>query len=152
FNAPAAVDKTWPDDRGVGVPLEHIEESIHGVGRNDSVAVQEQDVRAGAGADAEIGRTGEAEIAARVDHADACYRAGSIGATVARLVVDDDDFVRPRRRRDAQRVDAAEEIDACVVADDDDREIDMHSVRGVQLLDRRSLGRRRFSRTYTWWT
>ena len=101
--------------------IEHVEQAIDGPGRHDRVAVEQQEIRAGAGTDADVVSARESQVGARVDDPDAGPPPRGIGAAVGRSVVDDDHFVAARGRRVVQRLQAAFEIGAGVERDDDDR-------------------------------
>ena len=68
LRAPAGVHQPRPDDRDVGVAIEHLEQAIDGAGRHDRVAVEEQQVRAGARPDADVVPAREPEVRAGLDH------------------------------------------------------------------------------------
>jgi len=96
------------------------EQPVDRAGWHNGVAVQQEDVRPPAGADADVVRAREAGVRADLDHADAGPSARSGGAPVGRSVVDHEDFVERIRRRGVQRLEAALEIRPRVERHDDD--------------------------------
>ena len=126
---PAGIHQARPDDRHVGVGLEHVEQAIDRAGRHDRVAVEEQEVRAAAGTNADVRAAREPEVVARLDDAHAGVPPRGVGAAVRRRVVHDDHLVAARGRRVVQRLQAAIEIGAGVERHDDDGKIHGRCVR-----------------------
>src|SRR5262245_13189798 len=118
------VHQARSDDGDARIAIELREQAIDRARGNDRVAVQEKQIGSAARADADVGGAREAQIRAGLDHADVRILRRGLHAAVARLIVDNDDFVARRGRRRVQRLEATLEVDARVVADDDDGDVD----------------------------
>jgi len=102
------------------VARQFAEQPIDRGGGHDRVAVQQEQVGAGARADADVVGAREPDVRAGFDHADVRPSPGHGDAAIGRSVVDHEDFVARRRRRVMERLEAALEIRPRVERHDDD--------------------------------
>ena len=98
LGTPGGVHQARPDDGHAGASIELVNHQIEGARRNDGVAVEQQQVDAGARPDADVGSAREPQVLAGFDHADIGPSSRGVGAAVRGRVVDDDDLVAVPRR------------------------------------------------------